>query len=337
MKISCLYGQDSPLLKFVGQLLVCPVAMAILFGNWLICYSQKISKDALHLGFSRLLRAFKAFHKSVLRVNACGNLVFALLISITLAVLDPFQCVLNPDGSRSMASNPGIRCFASKEHSELLLLAIFGIFCYPLSIISWATYTTLKYPSRVHSGEGLQLVNRHRFLFQRFKPERYYYGLLLLARSVLLALIPSAFISAPEVQMELMGSVLITACVLQVRLWPWRTELANYIDLLINCLLQVLFLGVAPLTRRDEQLSKGLLGWVLVLAIISPVVFGLVGIAYALWRHFQPAQSFGIFLCRSKGCAGSLSRLLKILVKQHLALHVVCFSCFPTWFRHDLS
>lgn len=220
-----------------------------------------------------------------------------------------------------MASNPGIRCFASGEHSELLGFAIVGIICYPVSIITWATYTTLKYPSRVHSGEGLQLVNRHRFLFQRFKPERYYYGLVLLARSVLLALIPSLFIAAPEVQMELMGVVLISACALQVRLWPWRSDLANYVDLLINCLLQVLFLGVAPLTRRDEDLSKGLLGWVLVTAVLSPVVFGFVGIGYALWRHFQPAQSFGIFLCHHKGCAGSLSRLLKILVKQRLDFH----------------
>ena len=41
-----------------------------------------------------------------------------------------------------------------------------------------ATYTTLCYPSRVASGRGLQLVHRHRFLFQRFKSERYYYGTL---------------------------------------------------------------------------------------------------------------------------------------------------------------
>ena len=39
-----------------------------------------------------------------------------------------------------------------------------------------ATYTTLHYPARVASGRGLQLVHRHRFLFQRFKTERYYYG-----------------------------------------------------------------------------------------------------------------------------------------------------------------
>lgn len=26
------------------------------------------------------------------------------------------------------------------------------------------------------SGVGLQLIHRHRFLFQRFKPERFYFG-----------------------------------------------------------------------------------------------------------------------------------------------------------------
>ena len=40
--------------------------------------------------------------------NLNGILLFALFITLTLAVLGPFQCIGNPDGSSSMASNPGV-------------------------------------------------------------------------------------------------------------------------------------------------------------------------------------------------------------------------------------
>ena len=85
-------------------------------------------------------------------------------------MLGPFQCLANPDGSSSMAANPGVICFQSGEHTGLVLLSVVGIICYPVTILSWATYTTVKYPSRINSGAGLQLVNRYRFLFQRFRP-----------------------------------------------------------------------------------------------------------------------------------------------------------------------
>ena len=39
--------------------------------------------------------------------NLNGILLFALFITLTLAVLGPFQCLANPDGSSSMAANPG--------------------------------------------------------------------------------------------------------------------------------------------------------------------------------------------------------------------------------------
>jgi hypothetical protein len=40
-------------------------------------------------------------------LNLSGILIFALFISISLVVLDPLRCAKNPDGSRSMVSNPG--------------------------------------------------------------------------------------------------------------------------------------------------------------------------------------------------------------------------------------
>ena len=299
IKISCLYGRDSPTLKFVCRLLVCPLGITFFILCWLLSglRGRRLSLDATF--------------------NLSGILVFALFISLTLVVLDPLQCQSNPSGSYSMVSSPGILCFESGEHIGLVILAIVGIICYPVSILSWATYTTLCYPARVASGRGLQLVHRHRFLFQRFKSERYYYGALLLWRNSLVAVFPVLFYSVPEIQMELMGGLLILSGVLQIRLWPWRTDLANYIDLVITSILQVVLLGVAPMLKLDESTSVQVLGWILAVAVVSPLLAGLTAIAYSLLRHYRPAKYFGIFLCHHKGGAGSLCRLLKLLVAKH--------------------
>ncbi|CAK9062829.1 Metabotropic glutamate receptor 7 (mGluR7) [Durusdinium trenchii] len=299
IRISCITGQDSPTLKFLGQLLACPMGACVIVVAYFVAKmrGRKMSLDAVF--------------------NLNGILLFALFITLTLAVLGPFQCLANPDGSSSMAANPGVLCFDSGEHTGLVILSILGIIFYPFTILTWATYTTVKYPSRINSGRGLQLVNRYRFLFQRFKPECYYYGLVLLWRNAFVALFPVLFVAVPEVQVVLMGALFVCGGALQVRVWPWRTEQANYADLVMTSLLQVVLLGAAPLLEIDEANSTEILGWLLCVAVLGPFLAGIGAICYSIWRHFQPSNVFGMFLCHHKGGAGSLCRLIKLLISRH--------------------
>lgn len=299
IKISCILGQDSPTLKFIGQLLLWPMGLGVFLTCWLI--SQ--------------LRGDKMSLDTVFQLG--GVLVFALFISITLAVLDPFLCIQNPDGSSSMASSPGVVCFNSEEHVWLAFLSSLGILCYPLLVLSWATFTTLMYPSRINSGAGLKLVRRHGFLFQRFTRECYFYGTLLLLRNIIVSLVPVAFAAVPEVQMVIMGAVLVTFGAVQVRLWPWRTTLANYTDLAITFILQVVLLGIAPLLEVEEGVSTEILGWILTFSVLSPFVAGIAASTFCVLCHFHPPLDYGIFLCHHKGGAGSLCRLIKLLISNH--------------------
>ncbi|CAE7320100.1 Grm8 [Symbiodinium necroappetens] len=304
IRISCVTGQDSPTLKFLGQLLACPAGFCLVMVAWGVARARgrKMSLDAVF--------------------NLNGTLLFALFITLTLAVLGPFQCISNPDGSSSMASNPGIICYTSSEHWVVVCLSIVGIICYPVTILGWATYTTVMYPSRITSGAGLQLVNRYRFLFQRFRPECYYYGLVLLFRNAFVALFPVAFVSMPEVQVVLMGALFVFGGALQVRSWPWRTPMANYADLVMTAFLQVVLLGAAPLLEIDKEQSTEMLGWLLLVAVLCPLLAGLGAVGFAIFRHFTPQAMFGIFLCHHKGGAGSLCRLIKLLVARHSSANV---------------
>ncbi|CAE7880910.1 GRM8, partial [Symbiodinium sp. KB8] len=115
---------DSPVLKFVSQLLACPAGFGIILTAW---------------GLAKL-RGKQMSWDSVF--NLCGVMMFAFFITVTLAALTPFQCLPNPNNQWSLASNPGIICWASDEHIALIGLAVIGIICYPVAILVWATYTT---------------------------------------------------------------------------------------------------------------------------------------------------------------------------------------------------
>ena len=49
-----------------------------------------------------------------------------------------------------------------------------------------------------------------------------------IARGTLVAMVPVAFAGDSMVQVISMGSILVLFAGLQCKLWPWRTEFANY-------------------------------------------------------------------------------------------------------------
>ena len=56
------------------------------------------------------------------------------------------------------------------------------------------------------------------FLLHRFKPSSYYYGLVLLYRNAIVALLPTVLVDVPEVQVPLMGIMLLAVQNLSLQL-----------------------------------------------------------------------------------------------------------------------
>ncbi|CAE7316306.1 grlE [Symbiodinium sp. CCMP2456] len=304
IRISCFLGTDSPSLKFLSKILVCPFGCAVLLATWLgmkLCGRHR-PPDSV--------------------VNMCGLLFFAFFLSIALTSLIPFRCARNPDGSTSMVSDPGIICYESEEHAVLVALAVAGILSQPAVILAWTSHATFMYPSRVASGSGLRQVHRHRFLFHRFKPESFYFGLVLLYRNGIVAVLPVLSVGIVELQVPVMGTILLASLALQVRTYPWRTVQANVVDMLLTVLLLVILLGAAPLLSIDFQNSSQVLGWLLCVPIFGLLLVGLAGLSRVALRHFYPAAQYGVFLCHHKGGAGSLCRLLKLIIARHTSTRV---------------
>ena len=87
------------------------------------------------------------------------------------------------------------------------------------------------------------------------------------------------------------------------------------VDMLLTVLLLVILLGAAPLLSISFQNSSQVLGWLLCIPIFALL---LVGGA----PHFYPAAQYGVFLCHHKGGAGSLCRLMKLIIARHTSTRV---------------
>ena len=97
---------------------------------------------------------------------------------------------------------------------------------------------------------------------------------------------------------------------------------SKVVDLLLTALLIVILMGAAPLLSINFESSSQVLGWLLCVPVFGLLIVGLCGLARAAVLHFRPAVQFGVFLCHHKGGAGSLCRLMKLLIARHTSTRV---------------
>ena len=133
---------------------------------------------------------------------------------------------------------------------------------------------------------------------------RYWYGLVLLVRNGLVATLPIVTVEMPELQVPSMGLILLASGALQARTYPWRTEQANHVELLLIGLLILMLLAAAPLLSHDVQRSSNLLGWLLCFPVIGVMVVGAAALLRAGLKHAWRRRLYGIFLCHHKAWGG---------------------------------
>ena len=111
-----------------------------------------------------------------------------------------------------------------------------------------------------------------------------------------MAMVPVAFAGDSMVQVISMGSILVLFAGLQSKLWPWRTEFANYSDLGMNFGLLLCMMGAAFLVDVREGHGERVLGEFLFFTVILVFAIALGVLGYTAYRRLQPGDRFGVFL-----------------------------------------
>jgi len=242
-------------------------------------------------------------------------LLVSFYTAISLIVFVPFQCSINPTGIFTLRAHAQVVC-GDADHGAMLLFAVLGVLFYPVAIWVALLAITWKYPVWLCSGKGIETLRKFRVIFGRFKPERYYYCLLLTTMNLAVACIPAIFVSSASFQLGSMALVLWTKQVLLCFLWPWREEAANWTDLLlVGGVMMVLNLA-GPLLRADDGNSINTLAILLSSAFLCLPASLLIGMSAAVIYRLRPSSVYSAFLCHHKASSGALCRYFKLMMKR---------------------
>lgn len=239
IKLQCVLKNDDPIAKFLVTLLIFPMFMLAL--ACMVGVLKAVGKPGLTLGRY---------------VNSMGFASVIVYTSITITVLRPFHCTKNPNEAWTMASSPGIVCWESATHHWLVGLGIVGLLAYPIAILGNVVQVTLRYPWLVTSGHGRVVLDRYRFLFNRFTQTCYFWGSCYLLRNLLIALAPAIFPESAVWQVLMVDVILSFSLFATIHLMPWRTTLANGSELGITVgLAMFIDLGAFFLTPTSWRTS----------------------------------------------------------------------------------
>ena len=98
------------------------------------------------------------------------------------------------------------------------------------------------------------VINRYRFLFQRFSAKCHFYTPIFLVRNFMIAILPVVFSDYGHRQVFLLACVLMIFGFVQGWLRPWRGLPPNILDTITTCCLIVVLVGAALLYDVDYDL-----------------------------------------------------------------------------------
>lgn len=303
LKVSCTID-GNPVLHFAGR------HVTRLICVFIICATLVGKKRFLDRGMSLALEG----------VHAIGALINALFISILESCVLPMVCYPHPAHSgQSMRATPSILCFQGGAHTAMLVVGCLALAALPLPFAALTTYGIWKYPQLTVGTAGTGQLQALRFLFVKFAPERYYYGGLLLVRSVLICFVPVS-VSDPDLQTMLLWATLCLGLALQAWLRPWRSNVMNVTDAVLVITL-VLLLGCGSMAAGLKASSYAAIVFgTLALSLFFAV--GLAALGVSLWYCLLAKRPYDAFICHHKADAAAQARFLKVLLQARAGYRV---------------
>lgn len=197
----------------------------------------------------------------------------------TLAALSrvPFVCYRHPTGQYSVAQHSNVLCGES-PHMEgfgISLMVVLMIF------LSACFYAAARAPTW---SKKLPAI---RFLIFRFRPQVWWFGLVLLVRGGVLPLCGVVVPDMPRFSLTMMGSILLTYLGVQMWLQPWKAPILNLVDSLSTGIFVLLLFVCLGLQDDDGGVEKEALEILATLLSSSIAGLLLLMLCACVWSLFQ--------------------------------------------------
>jgi len=252
--------------------------------------------------------------------NTAGTILMTFFVSICISAFDPLVCYNHPGHVySSMRKEPSVLCFDSSEHSAMLAIGISAFILTPLPFLSVAIFAVWKYP-RYIARHDIAFMKAFRFLFFRYEPSAYFFGVAFLLRNLMICLVPVVIRDDIAAQILAIATIIVVSVVAQCLLQPWRNFLANILDgAMTGCILLVLVSGAVGGGYVASEATTQAISMVMVGAFLSMWVTLLAGNVY---KQLTRRDVYDMFICHDKVGAAAQARLIKFLVAEHTGQRV---------------
>jgi hypothetical protein len=183
-----------------------------------------------------------------------------------------------------------------------------------LPYFAGAIYATYIYPKAIAGPTASKFRDALRFLFFRYTPRGYYFGVVVITRSLCMCLTPGLFADDLPLQMFLTCLALLAFSCAQMCIFPWRSDMANLLDGVMTMgMVLLLFCGALIRDTSQDMEAVRIAGTV---AFCSVVTAGFTAIAYAIKLRLSPRPWYRFFICHHRLHASAQARYLKLLLAR---------------------
>jgi len=163
-------------------------------------------------------------------MNVLGQVFQALFIAICQMMVSPLQCYKHPNLKSSIDMFPEVICYEAGDHPILIMVAggVFAFFIMPY--VAWCVWGCWKAPMK-SSERDVAFLQSFRFLFYRFRPDCWWWGLVFLMRQTSLAFATIVAASTNgHTQLFFTAGVLAVYVYFASIFWPWISTELSIVD-----------------------------------------------------------------------------------------------------------
>lgn len=211
--------------------------------------------------------------------NVCGMVLVSLYVGLCKVSISFFECTGHAAAPDTLLQFPSVVC-NSDEHMSMAALGYLAVAVYMIGILALAVYVSIRAPALYRESPSFRV--RFRFLFSRWRPDKWYFGAVYMLRDALVLLVAVMAPKDTVVQLSLMLIFLALPMVSVALHWPWRDNRTNYVDMAITVgLITFIALSYKFVTNTEDATGKGMaeaIGFfmVLLLGCVGTTIFATV-------------------------------------------------------------
>jgi len=263
----------------------------------------------VHIFFVIFRRGGHFRERNPILISGIGTVLLVFYVSVFISILAPVQCAENPNRTWTVKQYPAVICWeGDDDHTSMLIVGALAALV-PISFLGECCRVIWVLPKKM--GEAnVAFLQSYAFLFFRYKPAMYWYSLVHLFRSLLIAL--TTIMPIPGVQVLLLQVVLALQLALVCDRHPWRVPQANTLEseLTVGVLLM---LGCAALITGGGE-ERMAIAWTFIALLIAACFACFVVAIHGFYRVAltRKRKLYDFFICHHKAATGCMARLINI-------------------------